>query len=108
MGRGWGCVSAGRGGDSWESRRHFDSRPPVITANPKSRRRRVFLIGQSADRHIPFQHRHRRLENSPQPVEITLAERIVLMVVALGTANLQSEKHGANGTRQLIHQAMAP
>src|SRR5262245_34892928 len=77
------------GGDPRKRRLHFEPRPPVIAANPKPRRLGVFLRGQRADGNVALEGRYGRLEDRPQPIEIGLAERVVLVVVALCTAELQ-------------------
>src|SRR5690606_26484121 len=49
----------------------------------------------------------RGLEESPQPIEVGLADRVVLVVVALGTAYLQAEEHASHRGAHVVEHHVA-
>src|SRR5262245_16450435 len=93
-------------GDARDGRWDRESRAAVISADPKAGGESVFLIREDADRHIAFERGYRRLENCAEAIEIGLAEWVVLVVVALSAAKLQSEEHRADGGSHFVHQAV--
>ena len=50
----------------------------------------------------------RGFKNRSKPVEVGLTDRVVFMVVALSTANLQPQQNAANRAGQFIQHVVEP
>ena len=98
----------GRIGDSRE--RGFDFRPgatPIPTHEQFAVGIRVGAVIKKRNRLVLFEFDRRR-EKGPQSVKVGLADRVVLVVMALGAAELEAEQRRAHGGRDLVHQHMFP
>ena len=84
---------------------HSWSAASPIAANHQVARVCFTHFTQHTDRLVSLQV-HGRFENSSQTVEVALTQGIVLVVVTLGTTQLQTEQHRRDGSREFIQQVV--